>query len=465
MNFTRTEVLAAVARNSGRVFRSATATTWWSLPLAELSNVMLDIQPAKGRRMLIQSYRGGIHSGLDWYQNDAGMVLTETTIFQGPFRREGKPVAFRARNAIQYATNMDELLRRLSADNNGLYTNERLMGDGKTGEIAMLELGTYKSRLWRSSKQEWFGGTEGFYWGCNVVKDRDVALEYLPDPKGSYGGRPLFVPQPRDTKKQDLYWQHKGKIDDSFAFLAFRTSPLVSGGAMDAKVTTSDMVPRSMVWAAIGRSDQNAWVPRSEWREYYPAMVGMYPSGYRLLQARETAPAAREKAAAPPKPQPQPDKMDPEKLWKGWFLPASGADLWLKAGSFHYRGILLDEDPEKALEGVRAAYRLTAREEDTPLGRLGFSTRSNQFWRLAYHKGALLFHVNENGEFRRPFGTEAHRKLRPMKRVRAPADLRAVNISRFRPNLTARSTPVRQRGPNSTGRAMRRNRKRQTPSI
>ena len=29
----------------------------------------------------------------------------------------------------------------------------------------MFELGTYKTKLWRSSKNEWFGGTQGFYWG------------------------------------------------------------------------------------------------------------------------------------------------------------------------------------------------------------------------------------------------------------------------------------------------------------
>ena len=50
--------------------------TWWPLTLAEQTNVMLDIQPAKGHRMLIQSYPGGIESGTDWYQNDAGVILT-----------------------------------------------------------------------------------------------------------------------------------------------------------------------------------------------------------------------------------------------------------------------------------------------------------------------------------------------------------------------------------------------------
>src|SRR5581483_11547850 len=140
--------------------------TWWPLTLAEQTNVMLDIKPEQGHRMLIQSYPGGIESGTDWYQNDAGVVLTETTIRQSPFNPKGTPVAFRARKAIQYGDNIDKVVEHLSTRNNGLYTNEWLIGDAKNEEIAMFELGTYKTKLWRSSRNEWFGGTEGFYWGC-----------------------------------------------------------------------------------------------------------------------------------------------------------------------------------------------------------------------------------------------------------------------------------------------------------
>ncbi len=374
--------------------------TMWGLSFAEQSNVMLDIKPAQGRRVLIQSYPGGIHSGLDWYQNDAGMVLTETTIMQTPFRREGRPVAFRARKAIQYGASVEEVVRLLSEDNNGLYTNEWLLGDGKTDEVAMLELGTRSSRLWRSSRQEWFGGTAGFYWGCNNVKDREVMREYLSDPKGR--ARALFfVPYDRDLKWQDLYWQHKGRIDEEFAFRAFCTPPLVSSGSMDAKVTTSQMATRGMVWAAIGKPNQREWVPSSRAQENYPALTGLYSSGYRLIQTREAAPAAEEKAPPPAKPEPKPAKVDPEKLWKGWLQPAGAGDLWLTQGSAAYRGVPTSSDPDKVLEDARASFRRAAREQDTPLSKLEFSTRSNNFWTLAHHKGLLLFHA-----LRREMGDE-----------------------------------------------------------
>ena len=86
-------------------------TTWWPLTLAEQTNVMIDIKPITGHRILMQSYPGGIESGTDWYQNDAGVVLTETTINQSPFNINGTPIAYRARKAIQYGENIDKVVR------------------------------------------------------------------------------------------------------------------------------------------------------------------------------------------------------------------------------------------------------------------------------------------------------------------------------------------------------------------
>ncbi len=160
---------------------------------------MLDIKPASGHRMLIQSYPGGIESGTDWYQNDAGMVLTETTIDQTPFNARGTPVAFRARMAIQYGSNIDDVARILSTQNNGLYTNEWIMGDAKTNEIAIFDLGTNHTKLWRSSKNEWFGGTPGFYWGDNNAKDLNVRLEELSRSQGRSGVHPL-CPRAQETR-------------------------------------------------------------------------------------------------------------------------------------------------------------------------------------------------------------------------------------------------------------------------
>ena len=178
--------------------------TWWPLTLAEQTNVWLDIKPASGHRMLIQSYPGGIESGTDWYQNDAGVVLTETTINQTPFNMQGTPVAFRARMAMQYGGNIDEVVQYLGTRNNGLYTNEWIMGDAKTNEIAIYDLGTNHTRLWRSSKNEWFGNTPGFYWGDNNRQGPERSPGGLPRSAGRSRLYSLLARPPRPCLARTL---------------------------------------------------------------------------------------------------------------------------------------------------------------------------------------------------------------------------------------------------------------------
>ena len=340
--------------------------TWWPLTLAEQTNVMLDVQPAKGHRIIMQSYPGGIESGTDWYQNDAGMVLTETTIRQSPFNVQGTPVAFRAREAIQYGGNVDEIVERLGTHNNGLYTNEWLIGDGKNNEIAMYELGTGHTKLWRSSKNEWFGGTEGFYWGDNNAKDLQVRLEYVPDPHGEPEYLP-YMPYKRDVAWQSLYQKYRGQIDEQFGFLAFRTAPLVSASTMDAKIATAAMASNLMVWAAIGKPNQREWVPSA--RHGYAKNDGMYPSGYHLftsdpsdglraaIQANEKARIANPSAEHKNGKTSHDNAIEADRLWKGWILPSGDADVWFAAGSAAYYADLQSDDVERKIDGWRATYR------------------------------------------------------------------------------------------------------------
>jgi hypothetical protein len=328
--------------------------TWWPLALAEQTNVMIDIQPASGHRVMMQSYPGGIESGTDWYQNDAGMVLTETTINQTPFNAQGTPVAFRAREAIQYGGSVDEVVARLGERNNGLYTNEWLIGDAKNNEIAMYELGTNHTKLWRSSKNEWFGDTPGFYWGDNNAKDLAVRLEDYPSPNSPPSYIP-YVPSVRDLAWQELYRKNRGQIDEQFGFTAFRTAPLVSASTMDAKVTNTEMASRMMVWAAIGKPNQREWTPAPSG---YAKNDGLYPSGYYMFWARrgmetEAAPAATAETARRTPSAP----LDSSRLWNGWLLPASPADTWFVAGSAAYRQTLASGDVDRAMAGRKAAYR------------------------------------------------------------------------------------------------------------
>ena len=362
--------------------------TMWPLTLAEQTNIMLDVQPKSGHRVLMQSYPGGIQSGTDWYQNDVGVVLTETTIRQSPFNITGLPVAFRARKAIQYGDNIDKVVEYLGTKNNGLYTNEWLIGDAQNDEIAMYELGTYKTRLYRSSKNDWFGGTEGFYWGDNNAKDLDVRLEYQPDPLGAPAHVP-YVPAERDLTWQNLYEKYRGKIDEQFAYLAFRTAPLVTASAMDAKVATALMAKNMMVWATFGKPNQREWVP-AEWdKKEYAGNQGLYAGGYTLFSAKGSPEltalvCAKEKERITAKvEQPKDEKKKAsfeERLWKGWILPASPEDTWLSAGSAAYYQALIHEDYEKRIERFRSGFRAASLADNNELHRYEQST----------YKGALL---------------------------------------------------------------------------
>ncbi len=378
--------------------------TMWPLTLAEQTNVMLDIQPTTGHRLLMQSYPGGIESGTDWYQNDAGLVLTETTIRQSPFNVEGTPVAYRARKAIQYGDNIDKVVEYLSTKNNGLYTNEWLIGDGKNNEIAMFELGTYKTRLYRSTKNDWFGGTEGFYWGDNNTKDLGLRLEYQPDPKGEPVHVP-YVPGPRDLKWQELYREYTGKIDEQFAFLAFRTPPLVTASSMDAKIATADMLSRMMVWAVFGKPNQREWVPSAWSKEQYAKNDGLYSSGYRLIavEPSESLRAAiqeNELARTAAKGEtPKAEKKNAQykdRLWKGWVLPASDSDDWFTAGSAAYYRDLQSDDLAKAMAAHWAGYRSASIAEPNAMNKFAVET----------HRGALVL-----DQTRRDLGDDRFFKL------------------------------------------------------
>lgn len=363
--------------------------TMWPLTLAEQTNVMLDVKPVTGHRVLMQSYPGGIQSGTDWYQNDAGVVLTETTIRQGAFNPQGRPVAFRARKAIQYGGDVDAVVEHLARDNNGLYTNEWLIGDAKNNEIAMYELGATRAKLYRSSRNEWFGGTEGFYWGCNNAKDLNVRLEYQIDPNGPPVHVP-FVPSPRDVKWQELYGRYNGSIDEQFAFLAFRTAPLVSSSSMDAKVTTAEMAKRLMCWATFGKPNQREWLPGRPGDGDSPD-AGLYASGYRLIEPLAKAPSSQARAAAPAA-KPAHDKPSPPIRIEGWILPASDADVWLSVGANAYHSDMESGDLDRAAQEHRAAFSaLALGGADRPLRSITLETGSASWFELAENKGALLF--------------------------------------------------------------------------
>jgi hypothetical protein len=127
-------------------------------------NVILDILPEKGYRILMQSVAGLIHSETDFFITSAGLVGSETTIGGFfPFDEKGVPEFSRMRHATQYASGIDEWCEIMKAGNNGGYANAWLIGDIKTNEIARLELGL-KYVGFEKKK-------DGYFTGSNVAED------------------------------------------------------------------------------------------------------------------------------------------------------------------------------------------------------------------------------------------------------------------------------------------------------
>jgi hypothetical protein len=415
--------------------------TMFGLYPSSFFNVWLDVKPARGQghRVLMQSYPGGIQSGLDYYFNDAGLLVCETTLAQTRFDGTGLALASRIRKALQYADTIDDAAEVLARENNGLYTNEWLLADIKTNEIAMFELGTHRTRLWRSSKNEWFGGTEGFYWGCNNTKDLEVRLETIPG-TGDRPGNMVFHPSDRDMTWQRLYARWRGRIDADFGKEAFTTPPLAAYHSVDAKFTTTDMARDLKTWALFGPPLGHSWQPTRDEQEKYPDIRPLASNPWTVLHA--AAPSAGEVAGAAAVDLPGTDLRsrrssssdgDPEEraeeerhlltgpAWRGTLLPKTDADVWLAAAFANYEKFV---NAEKVLRqrssdhrlsaadrdrlavqlfGARAGYLAAARAgEDVPLVKTRADVAHDEWYRVAAGKGVLVLN-----ELRQLLGDEA----------------------------------------------------------
>jgi Phospholipase B len=333
--------------------------TMFGLYPSRFYNVWLDVQPEKGHRVLMQAFPGGIQSGMDYYLTDAGLIVCETTIEQTRFRTDGIPLTNRIRKAVQYGESIDDVVRVLSDQNNGLYTNEWLIADTKTNEIAMLELGTSTTKLWRSSKNEWFGGTEGFYWGCNNTKDLQVRLDTIAD----LAGRPqptAWAPASRDKKWLEFYGKNKGKITAEAGIEAFRTPPICASSSLDAKVTTTELMKQLRTHAIFGPPIGGTWQPREREKVDFPEVVPLVPNDWTILHPG--APPRVEMVRLADWPAKAEgfkgldDRMaeglpNTKAAWHGTLIPRADADLWLTEGFAAYERIVAMEHALKEEHG------------------------------------------------------------------------------------------------------------------
>ncbi len=165
-------------------------------------NIIFDVQPLAGHHFLMDGMPGLIHSGDDFGINDAGIMITETTIgnFFG-FDSHGVPEFVRARRAMQYSESIDDFERIMKEGNNGGYANTWLVGDRKTNEIAQLELGLKYVTLSRSK--------DGYFVGSNFPIDPKLTAEETDFPASD----PNTPNQVRHRRWDQLMAENKGKID------------------------------------------------------------------------------------------------------------------------------------------------------------------------------------------------------------------------------------------------------------
>lgn len=229
---------------------------WWTYYLSLRWNVMLDIQPSDGNRIMMPTSPGFIWSDEDYYQNDNGIVFLETTNPQGLFDNKGLPLMVRARNAIQKGDSIDDVIYHLRYKNDGSMNAVWLIGDTKTGEISRFELGYRAYAVWRTF--------DGYYWSANNPYNLRVRLEkfnfkqFVKRSVYPLLGIPGFGyfairyrPESRDLKYDELGKEYYGQIDIDIVKEITSTSP-ISDWITDIKITDSTLLKQNGVWAFFG---------------------------------------------------------------------------------------------------------------------------------------------------------------------------------------------------------------------
>ncbi len=311
-------------------------------------NVITDIVPSEGNRLVYQTYPGGIHSGADFYMNSAGIMLGETTVQQTPYNHDGIPQSNRIRKAAQYANSIDDVVKIMTTKNNGMYTNDWLIGDVKKNEIGILLLGTNTHKLWRSSKNDWYNDAKDFYWSVNNNKELEVRKEYIHNPDDAPNDI-VFRPVNRDLAFWDFYQNNYGSIDQTAAFNLWNSSPINRPHACDGKVTTSEMAEQLIFFAHQGKVTlREQFINENGRMPDLPNAYSRFTLGYavaspiyiadQLKAWKDKAPKNKEAKELTINVAEAKDvySFDKEALWKGTVFPASNKENWYVSAAAAY---------------------------------------------------------------------------------------------------------------------------------
>jgi hypothetical protein len=223
---------------------------WSSYAEGSRWTVMFDIAPANGHHILMDGEPGVITSQDDFGVNDAGLMVTETTItqFEG-WNPDGIPEFVRSRKALQYAGSIDEYAAMMRKGNNGGYANDWLIGDRKTGEIAYLELGLKNTPIWTSK--------DGYFVSSNFARDPALMKDETPEWDAK---NPAASENARHIEWDKKMAAAKGQIDVEMAeqFLADHEDSYTDKTGADERTL-------------CGHVDKaKAGIPEWDWGPYYP---------------------------------------------------------------------------------------------------------------------------------------------------------------------------------------------------
>jgi hypothetical protein len=251
--------------------------TWSPYDQDFMHNVMFYVDPSVGHSFCYQSAGGQIWSGQDWYENDAGLMLTETTLADTTYRPSGTPIFIRAREAAQYDSSVSQAVATLLDHNNGAYCNEWLIGD-RSGRIASLQMGCWVHDF--HATRSGFYGSSNYDWGKETRAEEGSKAD-PPDPanddyaryvrwrqlKAKYFGRiDATIGKRMEADTYDTYLKRIcpdvrticGEPENGWSGVPYSGS--YDGGAYDAKVCTENMVLDGLqVWARWGRPDGDAF--------------------------------------------------------------------------------------------------------------------------------------------------------------------------------------------------------------
>jgi hypothetical protein len=378
-------------------------------------NVICDLVPEKGHRLVFETFPGGIHSGADFYINSSGIMIGETTVMQTPFDLEGTPQSNRIRKAAQYAGSIDDVEKILMRGNNGMYTNDWLIGDTKSDETAIFLLGTKKSRLWRSRSGEFPGGTKGFYFSTNNNKDPDVRKEYIPGPDNAPFDL-AYRPSNRDIAFNRFYHQYKGRFDSNVGARIWASSPINRPHACDGKITTSEMAEKMMFFAHAGKVTLREKFVGENGR--IPELPGAEPRlslGYSVFSPLFVAEKLKECRNAGENSLDESDNVRDDfsgvkdiysysrkALWSNTVYPESDAENWFVSGSAAYWRMLryLPSEVRKAApnlqnnladNGNRLLYTISREGAMAPLEARRLYDRANHY-QIPRIRGTFLLH-------------------------------------------------------------------------